>query len=281
MKKIIVPVDFSPQAADALDFAIDFGKKVKSKILLLHILETPTSSFSVTGEVNQPSMETLYKEEFIKGVHHRLDEWAQKVREAGVEVGTRMKYGNPFHNISRAITEEKASLIIMGSKGASGLKEVFIGSNAERVIRYAACPVIVIKGPTALEKMRNLVLASDLSEEQDRIASKAKEVQSLLGLNMHVLKVRTGYNFLTSNEANKQLEGFARRNLLQNHTLNTIEAEYADEGIVEFAEEVNAGIILIGTHGKTGLAHFFGGSRAEDLVNESKIPVMTFKLPFD
>ena len=48
-----------------------------------------------------------------------------------------------------------------------------------------------------------------------------------------------------------------------------------------FAEEVKAGLILMGTHGKTGLGHFFGGSRTEDVANHSKIPVMTFKIPFD
>ena len=281
MKKIVVPVDFSQQASDALDFAIDFNKRIKGKILLLHVLEFPMSSFSVTGEVDQQAIDVFYSEEFVKGVHNRLDSWAEKVSDAGQEVATRMKTGNPYQNISRTITEDEADYIIMGSKGASGLKEVFIGSNAERVIRHADCPVITIKGPTSVDKMKNMVFASDLSEEQDWMAFKAKEIQELLGLNMHVVKVRTGYSFLSAEDANKQLHDFAKRNFLKDHTLNTVEADYSDEGVAKFAEEIGAGIILIGTHGKTGLAHFFGGSKAEDLANESQIPVMTFKLPFE
>lgn len=281
MKKIIVPVDFSTQASDALNFAIQFAEKTNGKIVLLHVLEFPVSSFNVSGEVDDVSTDSFYEEEFVKGVHLRLDEWAKKAGSGGVEVATRMKQGNPYQNISHTIAEGEADLIIMGSKGASGLKEIFIGSNAERVIRYADCPVIVIKGPIELKTMKNMVLASDLTEEQDWVAYKAKEMQELLGLNLHVVKVKTGHNFLTTEEANKQLKSFAARNYLENHTLNTIEAEYSDEGIVAFAEKVGAGIILIGTHGKTGLAHFFGGSKAEDVANESKIPVMTFKLPFD
>ena len=69
-----------------------------------------------------------------------------------------------------------------------------------------------------------------------------------------------------------------KRNFLDRYTTTTVDADYSDEGIVDYAEEVGAGMILMGTHGRTGLAHIFGGSRAEDVANESKIPVMTFRI---
>jgi len=166
----------------------------------------------------------------------------------------------------------------MGSDGASGLKEVFIGSVAEKVIRNAVCPVIVVKGPAKIADMKSLVFASDLSEEQDLIAQQAKSVQELLGLNMHLLTVKTPHNMRGEFETKKKMEDFATKNALTGYTTNTINADYSDEGIVAFAEKVDAGMILMGTHGKTGLAHVFGGSRTEDVANESKIAVMSFKI---
>lgn len=281
MKKIIVPVDFSKLSANALDFAIEFNALVKGEILLLHVLELPSYSFSVAGEMALGNPEDFYNGQAIKAAHERLQEWADKVVDAGQKVSLRMKHGNPYQNISTEIVEEKAHWIVMGSTGCSGLSEVFLGSNTERVIRHSDSPVITIKGPTKISDMKNMVFASDLSEEQDWVAYKAKDVQDMLKLNMHIVKVKTPHNFLTEKAAMEQLEAFAKRNRFENNTLNTIEGDYPDEGVIDFAEQVKAGLIIMGTHGKTGLAHIFGGSRAEDLANHSKIPVMTFKLPFE
>jgi len=278
MKTILVPTDFSDRSKDALNFALEFSKKVHGKIILLHVLDFPSSSFSSVGEMNLSGAEALYHAEFIKGVHQKLEQLKSDIASHGQEVETKIKYGNPYVHISKEIAEEKVSYIVIGSNGASGLKEVFIGSVAEKVIRNADCPVITVKGHSKISDMKSFVFASDLTEEQDIIALKARELQELLDLNMHLLKVKTPHNFLTEDAAHKQLDDFAKRNYLDRFTKNTIEADYSDEGIVEFAENIHAGMIVMGTHGKTGLAHIFGGSRAEDVANESKIPVMTFKI---
>lgn len=279
MKKIIVPVDFSEVSSWALDFAIDFNNLVKGQIILVHVLEFPNYSLSTIGEVDWTHPDRVYNAKLVEGVHNRLEEWSKRVSDAGQDVVTRMKQGNPYVNISKEISTEGANWIVMGSTGASGLEEVFVGSNTERVIRNSDCPVIAIKGPSRIADMKNIVFASDLSDEQNWVAGRAKEVQEMLGLNMHIVKVRTPRNFLTVKSANDQLEKFAARNHFENATLNSIEGDYPDEGVLIFAEEVKAGLVIMGTHGKTGLAHLFGGSNAEDLANRSTIPVMTFKIP--
>ncbi|NQZ77941.1 MAG: universal stress protein [Ekhidna sp.] len=278
MKKIIVPVDFSEEASHALDFAIEFNGIVKGEVILIHVLEMPANSLSFSGDVSSSNMENFYTGEFIKGTSNKLDEWARRVIDAGQQVSVHMKYGNAFTNISKVVSDQSANWIIMGSKGASGLKEVFIGSNAERMIRHADCPVIVIKGETHLKDIKSMAFTSDLSEEQDLIAYHAKDIQEKLGLNMHVVKVKTPYNWIDESEVQKMLNQFAERNSLKDFTVNSVEADFVDQGAVKFAEEVQAGIIVLGTHGKKGIAHFIGGSIAEDVVNESKIPILVYKI---
>lgn len=278
MKKIIVPIDFSEPSSHALNFAIEFNEKIKGEIVIVHIVETPVSQINLLGEVADDIMESFYTGEFIKGTHEKLEEWKQRVTDAGQKVSVHMKLGNAYTKISETITQEKASWIIMGSKGASGLKEIFIGSNAERMIRHANCPVIVIKGETHLENMHSMAFASDLSEEQDLIVNHAKEVQEMLGLNMHVVKVKTPYNWLSELDAQKQLASFAERNYLKDYTVNTIEADYVDQGAIQFAKEVGAELIVLGTHGKKGFAHLIGGSIAEDVVNDSELPILVYKI---
>ena len=278
MKKIIVPVDFSDIASDALDFAIDFNKKAKGQLILLHIMEMPSYSFSVIGEVNAHQPEIFLTGKLIEGVKARLEEWSQRVKSANQDVITKMKFGNPYNFISKEISEEEADLVIIGSRGASGLSEIFVGSNTERVIRMAECPVITVKGPSKIEDMKNIVFATDLSEEQDWLAQRAKDVQELLGKKMHIVKVITPRNFLTTKIVRQQLDDFSERNMFENVSLNSIKAEFSEEGILEFAEDVGAGLIILGTHGRTGLGHFIGGSKAEDVANHAHIPIITLKI---
>ncbi|WP_425391132.1 universal stress protein [Ekhidna sp.] len=278
MKKIVVPIDFSEQASHALNFAIAFNEKVKGEIILVNVLEVPVGHLSFTGEVNTSGMEAFYTGEYIKASESKLEEWSKRVIDAGQQVSVHMKFGNAFTSISKMIAEENASWIIMGSKGASGLREVFIGSNAERMIRHAECPVIIIKGETHLKDIKSMAFASDLSAEQDLIAHKAKDIQEMLGLNMHVVKVKTPYNWLEESQVQKRLEQFAERNSLKDYTISTIEADFVDQGAVKFADDVNAGMIVMGTHGKKGIAHLIGGSITEDVVNESKKPIVVYKI---
>lgn len=279
MKKIIVPIDFSDQSKQALDFAVEFGSVFGAEITLVHVLELPVSHFSIAGEVNRQAMENFYTGEFIKAVHERLEEWKEHASNQGITVKAVMKYGNPFRKISSAISAEAADYIIMGSKGASGLKEFFVGSNAARMIRYADCPVVIVKGETHIKDFKNLVFATDASIEQDAIARSASEIQHSLDLNMHVVKIKTPYNWLEDSQVKKQLDQFAERNRLERVTLSASSADFVDEGAIKFAEENNSGMIMIGTHGRTGLGHLIAGSTAENLVNESEIPVMVFKIP--
>lgn len=278
MKKIIVPIDFSAHAEEALDFAIQFNKLVGGQILLLHVLELPAASVNYGADITAATAEVIYRRELIDGISTKMHEWAQKVKDAGQSVAIRTEYGSPYKSIGKEVAEEGGDWVITGSGGATGLRETFIGTNAERIIRYSPCPVITIKGKTKLSDIKNMVFASDLSMEQESVAAKAQALQQLLKLNMHVLRVKTPHNFLTEKVAREQLEEFAERAGLVDYTLNTISAEFSEEGIVRFADEIHAGLIVMGTHGRTGFAHLIGGSRAEEVANHAKVPVVTFRI---
>ena len=280
MKKILVPTDFSTEAQYALDFARQFAKKVGAEISLLHVLEVPYGSFSVMGEVvTDYSFEHLYEAQLIQQTQRRLKELTAELEKGGIKADEKMIFGNPFIHIKENITAQKVDLVIQGSKGASGLSEIFIGSNAERVIRNAKCPVITVKGKSDLEDIKSMVLATDASAEQDLLVPKIKEFQSLLGLNLHLVRVRTVHNLLSVEDAKSQLSNFAERNKFENYTIGVLEAEFTDEGILDFALDNNIHMIGMGTHGRTGLAHFFGGSITEDVANHSHIPILSIPIP--
>ena len=281
MKKILVPTDFSKEAQNALDLASQFAVKFKMEIILLHVLEVPYGSYSVMGEVGTAASyayENLYESQLIKKTTERLQEMTADLKSQKITAEFKLVFGIPFSHIQETITSQHVDMVILGSKGASGLAEIFIGSNAEKVIRHAVCPVITVKGPVELSKMKSIVFATDTSPAQDAVAAEVKKLQKMLHLNVHLVRVCTPRNYLTHDVAIKQLEDFAERNAFENYTTGSINAHFTDEGINEYAVNNNAGIIAIGTHGRTGLAHFFGGSIAEDVANHSIIPIWTIKM---
>lgn len=278
MKKILVPVDFSKPSEYAMNFAVEFCKRIDGEIILMHVLESPSSGFNSMGEVDTQDLELLYQGEFIKAVHNKLASWKAQIADLDVQVSSHIVHGNAFQSISKMIAAEGVDLIIMGSKGASGLKEAFIGSIASKTVRHAKCPVIIIKEKTHIEDFKSLVFATDASIEQDALANEVKHIQELLGLNLQILKVKTPYSWLEESQVDSQLSSYSVRNSFENYTINTLDADYVDEGAIKFAEEMGAGMVLIGTHGRTGFGHLIGGSIAESIVNESKIPILVFKL---
>jgi nucleotide-binding universal stress UspA family protein len=136
----LVPVDFSPDADWALDYAIYLGTRVGARILLIHaIYAIMVIEVDVT-----PYLETLEAQ-----ARQELEARLQRVRDAGLEGEMRLAHGMPAQEIIATAAETGADLIIMGTHGRTGVQHLFIGSVAEKVVRMAPCPVLVTRRPPA------------------------------------------------------------------------------------------------------------------------------------
>lgn len=168
--------------------------------------------------------------------------------------------------------------MVMGSKGASGLDEFLIGSNTEKVVRTAECPVLTVKQRIQHFDAKEIVLASNFKKEMRYAVERFKAFQELFGARIHLLYVNTPGAFESTGELRKRLEDAAQRYGLQNYSINIYNDVIEEDGILHFANEIRADLIMMATHGRTGLAHLLSGSIAEDLVNHTNIPVLTFHL---
>ncbi len=139
IKKILVPFDFSEHSEKALHWAGSIAEKWQAQVLLLHVVPTPTHPPMVTGgffDITQ--FETSLREDAERRVRERV----AKEKRQGIE--SKVVVGVPFLDICRTAEREKVDLIVMGSHGRTGLAHVLIGSVAERVVRHASCPVLVV-----------------------------------------------------------------------------------------------------------------------------------------
>lgn len=275
MKKILVPTDFSEQADYAIDLASHIAEKTEAEIILLHIVEDTTiTSFNITGEVTIPDMkEKLFIVKLIEKARNTLQDTVNKF--SNVNITSKIRIGSTFHNIKDVIVEQEVDLVIMGTKGASGLQEVLVGSNAEKVVRYAKCPVLTLQDKVTNYDFQNIVYASALVEKDDKAIDIVKIFQKIFGSTIHIVRVNTPNNFERDSKSFARMYDFLKVNNIENYTLQVFNDVTEEEGIIYFADKVNADLIAMATHGRTGFAHLLTGSIAEDIVNHSKRPVLT------
>jgi nucleotide-binding universal stress UspA family protein len=138
---ILVPIDFSDHATAALDLAIELTRATPARVHLLHAYEVPLGAIPPYG-VTLPA--TLL-EQVRDAAARRIEKSAQRVEAAGVACETHVVHGAPADAIVETAANISADLIVMGTRGLTGVKHVLLGSVAERTVRTAPCPVLTIR----------------------------------------------------------------------------------------------------------------------------------------
>ncbi|MCA0132157.1 universal stress protein [Winogradskyella alexanderae] len=277
MKRIIVPIDFSEQSEFALEAAANLAQKYGSELIVLHMLELSSAILTSNGAAIND--EAVF---YLKLAEQKFDAFLDKPYLEGIKVTPIVKHFKVFSEVNDIANEHQANLIVMGSHGASGVKEVLVGSNTEKVVRHSDIPVLVIKHNPILLDFENGVFASDFSEDAIKPYLNARRTFAKLGAKMHLVYVNSpDGNFRSSSEIDKSVSLFLKKadgdldNLGNVHIVSDYSVE---KGILNFANMIGADLIAVATHGRKGLAHFFEGSISEDIANHSTLPVMTFKI---
>ncbi len=274
MKTIIVPIDFSEQSEYALKVAASLAIKHDSEILALHMLELNEAMIS-SSEGFHPE-QTVF---LLKLAEKRINEFLDKPYLKDVrKITPIIKHFKVFGEVNDVVEKHNADIIIMGSHGTDGLKEIFVGSNAEKVVRNSKIPVLVIKDELEDFKADDFVFACAFKEESLAAYHKAKNFADKLGAKLHLLYINTpGDNFLSTKDAYERVSKYMQK--AGSGMEVVIYNDYSvEKGVLNYSENINADMIGIPTHGRKGLSHFFMGSIGEDIANHSKIPVITFKI---
>ncbi|MEK6782376.1 MAG: universal stress protein [Bacteroidota bacterium] len=275
MKKILVPCDFSDSAVQAFKFAVEIANQSEGEIILLNVIELPVMHDTMI-------MPTLsFEESFLKDMKvsaeknfsQMIGKWAKE----GPKVSSFIEFGPTVHAIQQFVTEKGADLIIMGTKGATGVKEFLVGSNTEKVVRLSKVPVIAVKKSVKATTIKNIVFPNKLDNKkaQDDLIWKVKDLQNFFKAKLHIVYINTPANFKRDKVTRKELADFAKRFMLKDFTLNVYNATDQEMGVIDFVHEIGADMVTMSTHGRRGLNHLLSGSIAEDIVNHIDCPIWT------
>ncbi|KAA5823454.1 universal stress protein [Algibacter amylolyticus] len=277
MKKIIIPIDFSEHSEYALKTAAKLAKKHDAELLALHMLEMSDIMLSTTDGIQ--NQKTMF---FLQLAEQKFKKFLSKDYLNDVKVTPIIKHFKVFSEVNDVAKKYDADIIVMGSHGANGFTEYFVGSNTERVVRNSNIPVLVVKNDMLDVDFDVVAFACDFSEESIKSYLSAQEMFSKQGAKLYLIHVNLpNERFKSSLEIEKKVVNFftkAEGNLDKMEDVFYVSDYTIENGVLNCANKIGADLILVPTHGRKGLAHFFQGSIGEDVVNHATLPVMTFKI---
>lgn len=314
--KILVPTDFSEYSDSALGHALDIAGDYGARVYVVHVVHKEIfcidESYDLSAETIQAIKdiyETKFPQQIIsvddyrlavarKKLQERLDNFPQ-VKE--VETATNIRKGTPYEEILKEGKEKKIDLIVIASLGRSGIAKYFIGSVARNVLKGSKCPVLLVKAsPVGVPILRptKIMVPTDFSEYSDKALRQALDIGRQYKAKVHVCHVvhhehihRRLYDVSFDDETVQQLENqtieAAEENLVKQvakfyrekdvEVSASVKIGLPYEAIVEEAKEKGVDLIVIASLGRSGIAKYFIGNVARNVLKGAMCPVLLTK----
>nr|WP_295922106.1 universal stress protein [uncultured Dyadobacter sp.] len=277
MKKILAPFDFSPSAMHALHFAIDIAAANDSEVFVLKVLEfTPLYIESINAIPFYADSASVLAD--LKEQARNNFEELRWVIDSRVPVHFGVEQGALSQTVLQAIRQHEIDLVVMGTKGSSGISELLIGSNTEKIVRSSPVPVFAIHKQQKISAVRNIIVPTTLDYGQASLMEKIKMLQNFFHARLHLLFIKTPYVKETDHALHADLESLAQHYGLNDYVAHVRHEFDEEKGILKFAAKLGYSIIAMGTHGFTGLTHLMLGSIAENVVNHTHEAVWTYAM---
>jgi len=290
LERILVPTDFSESADAAVVYAIDTARSSGACIHLIHAYAVPSVAIGHAGAIGVAEVIGSIRQ----GASQKLEVVKRKVEAAGLECGMDLSAMSPPDAIAAAALKTQADCIIMGTRGLTGIRHAIMGSIAERTLRTAPCPVLTVHGhaqaPPAIA--RKILVPTDFSAESMAALEMAVE---WAGPETEVVLLHAHYDVglvkplvpedgldesATRQHVQARMDEAVRAVAPDDSRISTRVEEGVNEStaILHVAGEPGFDLIVMGTHGRTGLKHLVMGSVAEHVLREAKCPTVAIKV---
>ena len=295
IKRILLATDFSRWARRAEDYACELACSWRASLTVLSVAEF-APGLNPDYSINQQ-----YLADLLKTASSQLVDLKGRAERRGIAVTTRMATGIPSEEVITVARAEDSDLIVVGTRGRTGLAHVLLGSTAERVIRGAPCPVLAVRTepadnedegsfsrPVTLERILVPVDFSDCSLDALEYAAVMAQQAKASVMLLHVLEpVSYGLDFDLGHIRSREdvRESWTKRldELAATHQHPNMPIEFRLRGgvpadsILDAAQTLPCDLIVMGTHGRRGISHTISGSVAETVLRKARCPVVAVR----
>jgi nucleotide-binding universal stress UspA family protein len=276
IKNILTPTDFSVTAALAIEHSAFMARISKATLHLMHVIKI--SEFTYT--INNPAEFTNNLEEVESFCLNKLSQLAIELNiKYWIEVKTIVSKGNPAEEIEMAVDVHNIDVVVMGTHGASGFNEYFIGSTAHKAIKRCPCPVLTVQSHSVKTGFQHIILPVENSYHSLEKVNRTVDIAKLYAAKIHVLGVRHEEEELALKKFDIMMENvekvIAHAGLAYDITI--VDGDHLGEQTLKFAKKTGADLIVVLANQESELNDSPFRALAKQMVNHSKIPVLSIK----
>lgn len=275
MKKILFPTDFSKTAENAFFYALKLAKKIDAELLLTHIYELP--DFGSTLKNTSQEVHEMMDMETFENFKSSVNQLREKAEEKGldkVEWSQMMMQGEVTNSITSLAAKENVDLIVMGTKGATGLQGLFLGSNAAGVINHAKCPVLSIPEKVdpsqAIDKIGYL---TNYADEEVHGFDEVLDLATTFSASVNVIHYEKDATEIDDDQMNNWKNKLSNKG--KNIHSEIITGTHFEEAISQFAHKENITLLAIQPRRRNFFISFFKTKKSKQIIQHISIPLYT------
>lgn len=281
--KILCPTDFSHGSQQAIRVAVRIARETGAELVLVHAWYIPPSAYSLDAPFPPYAVQEL-----IDDSQRALDEAVKEAATAGARnVSGRLLTGVPWMEIVTHLENQGFDLCVIGTHGRTGLARILLGSVVEKVIRHAPCSVLAVRPDGEVKPFRHALVPTDFSENAEHaldLAAKLVEPTGAITL-LHVIEVPVAFSGELAADFARDLDKRAAATLDEEigrvkrttATPITARSRLGYPGVQTLAtldDDLSVDLVVMGSHGRTGIKRVLLGSVAEKVVRHARCPVL-------
>lgn len=274
MSHLLIPIDFSNDSVNALEHGIVVANKLNLDIRLIHV-KRKNADYNASFDLHD------FDEVLISGIEDSFEKLIQSFKKkVQGKIDFRIREGRVYNEVCNQAKYGDADMIVMGTHGVSGFEEKWVGSNAFRIVSHASCPVYTIRFNFPKREIKRIILPIDESKETRQKVPFVAKLAQIFNAEVHVIDIRENNRASTKNVldvyVNQVVSFLKRRNikLIQ----ESLKGRNLTDITIEYALVADADLIAIMNERSERTKHIWLGPYAQQMVNHSPIPVLSFQV---
>ena len=272
MKRILFPTDFSDTSKNAFVYAMNLAQSLDAELIVLHVYDLPNLNVGRMANTMQEVYDSIELENFenLKDEIPLLRKMADEHGFSSLKISTVLHKGDLVWSIRETVKKEKIDFLIMGTKGATGLKEVFLGSNTGAVITDTEVPTFGIPEAAKFRPIKNIVFTTRFRTKDVKALNKVKEIARHLGAEIHCLYIKTD----KSDVKEVVLEDWKLLYAKDHIMFHVIENNNIQKSILDFSTSHDVDMLAMLNHKRGFFEELFKQSMTQQLAYHTQVPLL-------
>ncbi len=275
MKQILFPTDFSESAKTAFIYALRFADSFNAELVILHVYDLPIVETPIMPETAAEIFDVVEMNQFesFRDELPELHKLAESRNLGHITMRSVLLYGDLVYNINKVCEDEGIDMVIMGTKGASGLKEIFLGSTTASVIANAKVPVLGVPAEADYHPIKSIAFTTQYKDKDNDSLKRVLEIADKFAARVQCIYIKNPDDPSDLEEKINEWKVYYRG---RNIDFFNIAGDHIEQTLLDFIENQHVGLLVMRAHKRGFFESLFHRSLTKKMAYHSRVPLLVF-----